>query len=147
MTDARPHPRTRSTLSVDVPDDWYTKESITLLAPDGQANVIVSSEPLEDHLDTGDYAAIQRELLYAEFPEFTPISPLQEFTVQSGQLGLLWEFAWRPPDGVRVFQHQFYFARGGQGWTATATVPESVADERRALLISTLASIAIDDRA
>lgn len=39
--------RFKPQLTAPLPEGWFAKESITLLAPDGQANVIASSEPLD----------------------------------------------------------------------------------------------------
>ena len=39
-----------------MPGDWFAKESLTFLAPDGQANVIVSNEALDASIDTAQYA-------------------------------------------------------------------------------------------
>ena len=43
----------RATLMAAAPADWFFKEQITFLAPDGQANVIASTEPLDPSIDVG----------------------------------------------------------------------------------------------
>ena len=48
--------RFRPTISALKPPEWFGKESITLLAPDGRANVIASSEPLAEEIDIDRYA-------------------------------------------------------------------------------------------
>ncbi|QDO87385.1 DUF1795 domain-containing protein [Ornithinimicrobium ciconiae] len=111
-----------SQLSVPLPEGWFHKESITILAPDGQANVIVSSEPLDPTLDSAAYAQLQGELLTREFPwlsemSFGPISWL------GGKRAFLRHFTWTPQDGVPVTQMQAYYAGAGRGFTATATTP------------------------
>jgi hypothetical protein len=103
---------------------WFHKESITLLAPDGQANVIASSEPLDPAITTTQYAMIQGDLLSREFPGYT------EHTFESAWVfgitdGYIRDFSWTPPDGVQVRQMQCYAVRDGRGYTATATVPTS----------------------
>jgi hypothetical protein len=94
-----------------------------LLAPDGQANVIVSREPLEPTLATEKYAEIQGQLLRREFPRFEEFSfgPLHTST----GIVLLRHFAWTPPDGVPVTQLQTYYVEAGTGFTSTATSPSS----------------------
>jgi hypothetical protein len=100
-------------------ESWFAKESVTLLAPDGQANVIASSEPLDPGIDTQTYANVQGDLLRREFPGYREHSfePFPAF----GRQGLLRVFEWSPPDGVTVTQMQMYFAEDGRGYTATAT--------------------------
>lgn len=114
---------TRNRVRAAVPAGWLVKESVTLLAPDGQANVIVSREPLDPTLDTRQYATVQGDLLRREFPGYEE----QVFTVLPLSAGpaYLRLFSWTPPDGVRVVQHQMYLARAGTGFTATATTPAS----------------------
>jgi hypothetical protein len=110
-------------ICVPVPEGWFVKESFTLLAPDGQANVIVSREPLLRDVDVAEYATVQGDLLRRQFPHYI------EHDVSMVELasGMAWArtFAWSPPDGVRVRQRQLYFVVPGTGFTATATTPES----------------------
>jgi hypothetical protein len=136
-------PLYRSTLSAIPPQGWFVKESITLLAPDGQANVIVSSEPIHPSIDSTQYAMIQGELLAAEFPhyvehDFTAVLLLGRYD------GFVREFSWTPPDGVRVTQIQFYCAVAGRGYTGTATAPASMFEAHELSLRETLLSAAVD---
>src|SRR5438874_899986 len=57
-------------IAVPLPPGWYGKESFTVLAPDGQANVIVSSEPLNPSIDVYEYAEAQGGLLAKDFNEY-----------------------------------------------------------------------------
>ncbi|MFV0318669.1 MAG: DcrB-related protein [Microthrixaceae bacterium] len=106
---------------VPLPAGWFAKESVTILAPDGQANVIVSSEPLDPIVDTEEYVSTQGELLSREFSGFTQyyLEPRTVF----GLPGYLRGFAWTPPDGVEIYQVQAYASVSGRGFTATATTP------------------------
>lgn len=91
----------RRRLLAEPPPGWFVKESLTLLAPDGQANVIISSEPLDRSLTTTEYADIQGGLLVREFPGFREHS--YDLAVVFGVFpGYLREFSWLPPDGVEV---------------------------------------------
>src|SRR4051794_34286815 len=116
--------RARATISAPLPQDWYAKDSLTLLAPDGQANVIASSEPLSPDIDTARYADVQGDLLEREFPGFRQIS-FEETDAFGGRRGHLRRFEWLPPDGEAVTQIQLYYAEAGRGYTATATTPSS----------------------
>ena len=113
----------RGSLTTVVPEGWFVKESITLLAPDGQANVIASSEPLDPTLDSFRYAQIQGDLLRKEFPGY------QEFSFDAhvvfGLPGFKRHFAWVPPDGLPVTQVQVYATNEGRGYTVTATTPST----------------------
>ena len=82
------------------PAGWYTKQSWTLLSPDGASNVIVSCEPLAPDQDTATYAAVQGELLQREFPGYAQLGMTEIMTPQ-GPIPLRM-FEWSPPDGVRV---------------------------------------------
>jgi hypothetical protein len=110
----------KSKLSAPVPDDWFAKDSYTLLSPDGQANIIMSSEPLDPSIDTEAYAHVQGDLLRKEFPGYREFifEPTQIF---GGRSGWLRRFEWKPPDGEPVVQIQLYYAENGRGYTATAT--------------------------
>ena len=112
------------TLSADLPADWHAKESLTLIAPDGQANVIASSEPLDPGIDTEHYATVQGDLLVAEFPGYEEHS-FEPAELLGGRSALVRRFRWLPPDGEAVTQIQIYYAEAGRGYTATATTPES----------------------
>ncbi len=111
-------PRLRATL----PDGWFAKESMTLLAPDGQANLIASSEPLDPSITAEQYAQVQGDLLAKEFPGYRQLR-YQRALVFGGRPGYERAFQWTPPDGAPVIQVQLYFAASGRGYTATATTP------------------------
>lgn len=116
--------RYRPELTASVPEGWFVKSSITLLAPNGQANVIASSEPLGPGIDTRQYAEIQGELLRREFPRYTEFwfAPVEVAGIGKCFMRC---FEWQPPDGVPVTQVQMYYVREGRGYTATATTPSS----------------------
>jgi hypothetical protein len=108
-------------LRAPVPAEWSYEEKLTILAPDGQANVIFSSEPLPDDMDVSRYADIQGSLLNDEFEGY------EEFVLEPTQLGehqgLYRRFQWLPSEGEPVTQIQTYFVIDGRGYTATATTP------------------------
>lgn len=124
------------TINTPVPDGWFVKQSITLLASDRQANIIASSEPLDPPIDTERYAAAQGELLSKEFPGYIEHDAGWQ-TLDNGEQVIRRRFSWEPPDGVRVTQVQMYAAAGGTGYTATATTPTSEFD-RHHLVIATV---------
>jgi hypothetical protein len=135
----------RSGIGAAVPEGWLVKESITVLAPDGGANVIASTEPLEADMDTERYAGIQGELLLAEFPGYRE----EEFSrvpMLGSHEGLLRRFTWVPPDGERVHQSQLYLVlRPGRGFTATATTTAARLHEYEAVLLQVLNDLTYDD--
>lgn len=126
-------------LSVELPDGWFAKETIALLAPDGQANVIVMSEPLDPRTDAATYAANQGERLrvFAKYEEhsFEPV------TVLGDKSGFVRRFSWTPPDGERVYQVEIYYAWDGRGYTATATTPATQQHRYDAVLRTVLSSL------
>jgi hypothetical protein len=132
----------RSTICVSKPVDWFARESLTLLAPDGGANVIVSSEPLDPTIDSGAYAHIQGELLRTEFPEYREHS-FESRQVFSGRPGFLRRFSWQPANEEPVTQIQLYFAEGGRGYTATATSPTDDFPDYELVLLELLNSLQI----
>lgn len=107
-----------------LPDTWFAKESMTLLAPDGQANVMASSEPLDETIDTDQYATVQGDVLRKEFPGYRE-AQFERLAIFGGREGYIREFEWTPPDGVPVTQIQLYYAENGRGYTATATTPST----------------------
>ncbi len=130
----------RPQLIAPVPSGWFHKESITVMAPDGQANVIVSSEPLDPGLDAAAYAQNQGYLLAREFPlyyevSFGPISWL------GGHRAFLRHFRWTPPDGVPITQLQAYGVDAGRGFTATATTPSANFPQVEAVLREVLMGV------
>jgi hypothetical protein len=140
---AEPVPRTSSWLSLALPAGWVWKESITLVAPDGMANVIASTEPLDVDTTLEVYVDAQTALLQREFPEFHQYR-LEPFLLPGGIDARLREFAWTPPEGERVRQVQLYAVREGRGITATATTPESTLGVHRDRLVEAVASLVID---
>jgi len=110
----------RSRFSAAKPLDWYSKESATYLAPDGRANVVASSEPLEPSTDSRSYAAAQGELLQDEFPDYVEHA-FGPSLVFGERAGFIRRFSWHPQDAEPVTQIQLYYAEGGRGYTATAT--------------------------
>jgi len=119
-----PMQRFHAALNATIIDGWFAKESITLLAPDGQANVIASSEPLDPDMNTEAYAAIQGDLLRTEFPEYKEFA-FEAIKVFGGLDGFVRRFEWTPPDGEPVTQMQMYVVEERRGYTATATTPSS----------------------
>jgi hypothetical protein len=109
-------------IGMGVPAGWYAKESLTVMDPHGQANVIVSSEPVDSTIDSATYASIQGELLDKEFVGYYEES-FEPITVFGGRSGFIRRFGWSPPDGVPVRQIQVYVVEEGRGFTATATTP------------------------
>jgi hypothetical protein len=114
----------RPVLQAELIEGWFAKESMTLLAPDGQANIIASSEPLDTSIDTYQYAEVQGNLLRNEFPGFVEIDYGPRL-ILGGKPGYLRTFSWTPDKGENVTQIQLYYAEGGRGYTATATTPTS----------------------
>jgi hypothetical protein len=139
-------PRFRPTLSAPLLDGWFAKESLTLLAPDGQANVIASSEPLDSDIDTERYATVQGDLLSKEFLGYRQLS-LEDSDIFGDRTGLIRRFEWEPPDGVPVTQIQIYFAEPGRGYTATATTPSSSFDDYEPALREILEGLLIESGA
>lgn len=111
-------------LRAPLPDGWFAKESITLLAPDGRANVIASSEPLDPSITAQRYAEVQGDVLNKEFPAYRELG-FRPTLVLGGRPGYLRQFEWTPEDGEPVTQIQLYYAANGRGYTATATTPSS----------------------
>ena len=115
--------RFKPQLTAVLHEGWLAKESITLLAPDGQANVIASSESLDPSIDTTErYAEIQGEILGKEFEGYREFQ-FESTKVLGGREGFMRRFEWTPPDGQPVTQIQLYYTEGGRGYTATATTP------------------------
>ncbi len=134
----------KPTITAVRPDGWFAKESATVLSPDGQANVIASSEPLDRSIDTERYASVQGDLLRKEFPGYREFS-FGPTPVFGGHQGFLRHFEWVPPDGVPVTQLQQYFARNGRGYSATATTSSARFVEIETRLRAILGGLRIDD--
>jgi len=101
------------------PASWAFKESVTFIAPSGDANVIASSEPLGPDIDLARYVDVQGALLEDEFPGYLQLS-LEAIEV-FGTSGMLRVFEWSPPDSRPVGQMQVYAVLDQRGFTATAT--------------------------
>jgi hypothetical protein len=136
--------RFKPQISCLLPDGWFAKESITLLEPNGQANVIASSEPLGADIDTKHYAEVQGDLLRKDFPGYTE-TVFEPVEVWGGRQGYLRRFQWEPPDGVPVTQIQIYYAENGRGYTATATVPSEKKERLELQLRLILGNLIIQD--
>jgi hypothetical protein len=135
----------RSRLSIQVPDDWVAaKESIQVLAPHGQANVIVSGEDAGPMQTTEDYVAAHEHALRSQIEGYREIS-FGPASVFRGRPGYLRHFEWAPPDGVPVTQLQAYLLHAGRGYTATATVPSTRFGALESDLRALLDGIGIDD--
>lgn len=130
-------------LSAELPTGWFAKESMTILAPDGQANIIASSEPLDESIDTDRYAGVQGDLLRAEFPGYREVS-FEPVAMLGGRQGYRRQFEWTPPEGLPVTQIQLYHAEPGRGFTATATTPSTVFPAVESVLREVLESLTID---
>lgn len=137
-------PQFRGKLTAAIPNDWFAKESTTVLAPDGRSNVIASSEPLDPTIDSDQYAAIQGDLLRKEFDEFEE-KEFEAITLFGGRSGYLRRFEWKPQDSARVTQIQLYYVENARGYTATATTPSDGFAERELLLREILLGLSITD--
>ncbi len=122
------------------PADWSRKESVTVRSPDGSANVIVSTEPLERGMTAAAYAHHQGGLLRREFPGFVEesIQPYPAFGTPDGWMRV---FRWSPANGTPTFQMQIYAVVAGRGCTATATTSQWQEARHRTLLAAVLAGV------
>ena len=130
----------QASLQASVPANWATKEQITLLAPDGAANVIASVEPLNDSMQTEEYARLQGDLLRRDFPGYEELD-FREIRLVNGRDCLQRTFSWHPADADPVTQVQLYFASGGRGYTATATATSTHFPELKLQLGEILSSL------
>jgi hypothetical protein len=110
----------RSRLAAPHERDWLAKESLTLVSPDYEANVIFSSEPLDEGIDTLALTELNGQHLQDEFPGYEEVS-LEPLYLEDGRLAYLRMFTWAPDDSDSVTQLQLYFVEDGRGYTATAT--------------------------
>ena len=133
---------TKPSIQLEMPEGWFYKESHTVLDPDGRANVIVSSEPLDETTSIAEYTDTQGDLL-REFPGFTQIG-FEEIDID-GIPGEAWlrEFSWTPEQRSAVTQLQVYAVLDGRGYTATATTPSTDMAEFRRVLTGVLYSIVV----
>jgi hypothetical protein len=114
--------RFNGSLSCAVPDGWTVRESLTILAPDGEANVIASSEPIDDALSTERYADSQGVQLRDEFSNYKELSYGPE-KMLGGFDCYIRRFESSPRDhpGDRITQIQVYHVAAGRGYVLTAT--------------------------
>lgn len=131
-----------STIRASKPVDWYARESLTLLAPGGGVNVIVSSEPVDPAVDSSTYAHIQGQLLQGEFPGYSEHS-FESRQVFGERAGFVRRFSWQPADGAPVTQVQHYYAEGGKGYLATATTPRAHFTEHETVVVELLDSLRV----
>jgi hypothetical protein len=136
----------RPTLVLPLPDGWFAKESITILAPNGQGNVIASSEPLPTEIDARQYADVQGDLLAKEFDDYSEYT-FEPALVFGGRPGYVRQFSWTTQEGQRVTQIQAYYAADGRGYTATATTPAVSFESFETVFRSVLAGMTLEQRA
>lgn len=129
-------------VAADVPAEWQWKESVTIVAPDQQTNVIASSEPMPAGMDLRGFADSQGELLRSQLPGFAEVdlSPSPAF----GQAdGFVRTFQWNPPESLPVTQIQIYAVVSGRGYTATATATTDTFGAAKPALLALLASLTV----
>ena len=122
MTEAAVSGQAICAITAPLAEGWAYKESITLLEPEGLANVIASSEPIPAGMDARQYADAQGGLLNTEFPGYRELS-LDAGPVFGGLEGFTRIFEWTPEQGQPVTQIQVYAVADGRGLVATATAP------------------------
>lgn len=135
----------RPRLRAEVPDGFQFKESLTILAPDRQMNVIATSEPLSEKLDAERYAQIQGDLLEQEFPDYQQLR-FEPLAVFGGRPGYVRWFEWQPPPEderpqAPVTHMQAYYAFARRGYTATATVPSFLLGHWRPVMEAIMRSL------
>ncbi len=131
-----------SRLGAKIPPGWLWKESLSLLAEDGSANVIFSSEPLDTDVTLDRYVEAQGGQL-AEFEGYREIA-VEETRTMGGRRGVLRRFEWSPPDGNPVTQIQIYCVENLRGYTATATTTTVGFKTVEPALVEILESLILD---
>lgn len=133
-------------LRLPLPEGWWGKESLTLVAPDGRANVIASLEPVPPDVDSKRYAeTIGDQMTLTEFPGLRILRFEPTKLMGDRVEGYLRVFEWDPPEEPHsVIQIQIYHAANGSGLTATATAPDADYDRYEAQLLTVLAGITCD---
>jgi hypothetical protein len=126
-------------LTAMLPDGWIGRESITLLAPTGNANVIASSDEVNPTLNTKDYADAQVAQARAEFPGYRQLM-LKEFRVFGGLPGYIHQFEWESDKGT-VRQTQLYYVANGTVWYATATATSIAYEQVQGQLLEVLSGL------
>ena len=129
-------------LSARIPDDWYWKDSITLLRGDGEANVIFSSEAIAPDTDLREYVESTVGAERREFPGYREVT-LEDRAVIGGRPGALHTFEWFPADGPPVTHMQAYAVDGGRAYTATTSCPSTIYARLRPELLAVLSSLSI----
>jgi hypothetical protein len=111
--------------------------------PDGQANVIASSEPLDSNLDVHRYAELQGQLLREEFAGYRELQygPTE---LLEGRQGYMRRFEWTPSNGQPITQMQLYYVEKGRGFTATATTPSAHVQHVELVLRQVLGELRIE---
>jgi hypothetical protein len=123
-------------------DGWSSQESITLLAPDGQANVIASAEALSSAMAAQEFAeSLLKGLRAFDGYQTLDFGPRLVF---GGRPGYTRTFSWQPQEGGRVTQIQLYYAEAARGYTATATTPSSEFDRYEDQLRECLDHLVLD---
>ncbi len=136
--------RFKSQLTSPLPEGWFAKESITLLEPDGEANVIASIESVPPSIDAQQYAETQGVLLQEEFPGYREFefSPAEVF---GGYPGFVRRYGWKPEDSEEpVMQIQLYYVETGLGYVATATAPAAKFERLQSLFWEVLNGLALE---
>ena len=133
---------TSSRLRTRVPEGWSVLESWTLMAPDGQTNVVVSREPLPPGVGPEQYAQGRGNRLAAEFPQYQQ----HVLTVLPLATGPAYArlFSWAPPGGARIVQVQVSATAPGTGFTATATAPAASFEALAEVLDGVVRSLEFD---
>lgn len=129
--------------TAQLPEAWFAKESITLITPDGQANIIASSEPLDGYIDAAYYAESQGEVLQYEFPYYRELS-FEPAIVFENRRGYIRRFQWTPPDSYGVTQIQIYYVENERGYLATATTATNLFERYRTQLEKVLDGLRIE---
>ncbi|MDQ5825426.1 MAG: DUF1795 domain-containing protein [Chloroflexota bacterium] len=140
--------RYKQEIGGQLPEGWLVgKESIMFLEPNGEANVIASSEPLGTGIDTKQYAELQGDLLRKDFEGYVYVETVfEQVEVWGGKQGYLRRFQWEPPDNVPVTQIQIYYVENGRGYTATATVPSKYEERFELQLRLILGALTIESQ-
>lgn len=151
-TDEGPLMFIEPSIAVHIPAGWSFKESMTILSPSREANVIFSSESLDRSVSAKEYTLRQYDTLANEFPGFVSLG-VESFSIQ-GLTGEVFrhDFRWQPGDEddtptKPVRQIQIYAVRPGRGYTATATTTNDHIDEFGPVLVGILSSLIIREAA
>jgi hypothetical protein len=111
-----------SQVALPLPDGWVGRETIAVQSPDGQANVIASSEPVAPETTGEEYAElVGRSLTEQELPGY------RELSFERADEGDHWlrTYEWEPAESPSITQTQLYYVDDGRGYTVTATMATS----------------------